>query len=88
MDFITIMQKGKTMIHWASENGLVQIIDALASVGANVNITDMVRMITPFLFSSVIVTVNLYIAVWMDATSCRIIAWTTAVHAASHRLWS
>jgi hypothetical protein len=39
------------MLHWAAENGHIGVIDALAAVGANVNIQDAVRDIYCAIFA-------------------------------------
>jgi ankyrin repeat protein len=37
------------MLHWAAENGHIPVIDALATVGANINAADLVEICVNFM---------------------------------------
>ena len=57
--YIYILQEGSTALHWASEDGNVDIVRLLLMYGASIQIKDQVRSLLSIEFANVIVYVNL-----------------------------
>ena len=52
-------REGSTALHWASEDGNVDIVRLLLMYGASIQIKDQVRSLLSIEFANVIVYVNL-----------------------------